>query len=142
MHHVHPQLVMKLMMALMTILVPKCQNTSTGAMCSKSLKVSSLNAKQHFDGIQHLVPLIRIIVKKFHHIFLGGFRLFQICERCHDLSRLGSRNLKRICQNLRLSVPMNHQTTSRKNRMCHHLTPDVTIFSTTFPHTKVPPRCA
>ena len=70
------------------------------------------------------------------------FQVIQICERCHDMSRLGSRNLKRICQNLRLSVPMNHRTTSRKNRMCHHLTPHVTIFSTTFPHTKVPPRCA
>lgn len=33
------------------------------------------HAKHHFDGIQHLVPLIRVIVKKFHHIFLGTYQV-------------------------------------------------------------------
>lgn len=37
--------------------------------------VEMFHAKQHFDGIQHLVPLIRVIVKKFHHIFLGTYQV-------------------------------------------------------------------
>lgn len=61
-------------------------------MLWNSLKrMEIFHAKQHFDGIQHLVPLIRVIVKKFHHIFLGTYQVS--LSEGHDDVRSGSHKI-------------------------------------------------
>lgn len=35
---------------------------------------SRCQSKRHLDGIQHLMPFVRIVIQKLHHVFLAAPR--------------------------------------------------------------------
>lgn len=94
------------------------------------------HAKHHFDGIQHLVPLIRVIVKKFHHIFLGTYQVSlsevtTVFVKIHGFGR----------QIFDPAVPMNQQNPPNFTKESH-VSPTHPICPPYFPQTKSPLRCA
>lgn len=93
-----------------------------------------VHAKQHFDGIQHLVPLIRVIVKKFHHIFLGTYVpgvTFGKSQRFRfRISKIWSTDFgSKIFDS---AVPMNHQNPPSFTKESH-VSPTHPILSPYFP---------